>query len=1174
MVKSVWEKLSFNELLASEELKEFEELLMKLKEDTVENIDKIKIDELMSQLDYLKSIENIDMFNDLELTELEQKLEQLQSDIRTLTSSQLFEDLETEKAEMLEFVTVLWDTELETEELEQEILENQKIKDKQKEGKWFMWKLRDKDERKENRKENAWRALLTVWLVWFPIALIAKWRKNRKEKKEGTTTPKEKKKGKFWKWLAGGAAIGGWFVVWKNRDSIKEWFENMKKPKNDDTFDNKILSYSNLETDNPDLFEKYENSATAIAKQQDYLYHDELASGWHYWGTQSVEMNIDGEIKTKELHELSGSTLYSFDNTFGNVWEILREKSLEWLIDRHGPAEDFINKIKSRPKDTLSNFLWPYIEDLASYKGLGHKVSDDFAKRIDNWLNSGTASERALELRSFFRSAIICLTYIKDKEVQLEEHLILDKLINDGVEFKWTIYTQESWDELGKVKQAKLLNRIWNNDDWMEYNGISGVINENFLNQEKTVDAIAYVNETIWENKISSLVLEVKIEAINKNRDEIFWLEDNIFNDAEIDIADWSFESTTQDKLKDSCEWLEEIFLNDDGKSFFGAYTSFITGSLWLSREEEDDFMLASWLAGLATDYPRLIWEYKTKIENNTMTKKDFVSFKEFSNDVVALQKELSIATYTMGNINDDSPDHVVAITNNFLQLFNNLYYAITGKWKGMNMSTRERAGYISGGLVVYGGALWLVGKALPNGSLVGNLAKIWGKAAFKVGALPAVLSYKAVIWLAKPIIKNTIKPAIAIRSQVLDIYRLGHRYETRAQTLFKYYIMKWDLTNERQIFKICSEMWLKTKNNTSINKLEDALKWANGWKLKNSNIISKYIKKWNLQELMIIEKRIGNSKFNKIQNKVLKNQLTMSFTINTTNVAEIKKIDNIIKTNRNIAPLFEGALNWLDSKSIGLISILAENPWFVDECKTLLGNDPSKMRDIGRLFAKYSDQFDDTSDMILFIEKNKKIKKSWKLKIIAKNRKKVKIENGKWIAINEIVERLMVSPPKAPIPTTKTPKLNDTVLQKKLIADIDEKILLTEKKIASLTKNTSIQKYLDFNEQLEWLKRTAIILDEDGAKGISILLNADFGIFEHSLLFKKIWTDIGLAEFKSVCTNWWTLKPFIKSVCWPNSPMPKKLGNTFVNAASNFKKIDKLDDFFTVFGKAIAKAT
>jgi len=681
----------------------------------------------------------------------------------------------------------------ESEEWEDELQEEKKgFFKKTKEWVWEQW---DDVWDKEKWEEEWWKNLLrTVWFaatwIWAG-ALIIKWirkifgrnyeeeipwykdmsrkekrearkeyrKQKRKEKREKRKKEKESKS--FWERPVGKAIkwTGIWTWIYYVIHGLKtgkwdfshffDWNKNSPSSEVEDVYND----YIELSEKDPEKYKEYEQIGTNINLMYDEIWDTEKN---YFWDNSQVYLwEIWNQVEEKKLKknekfqhiDTKWLVVYSLDNFYGNVWEMLSNGGVESYL-RCKSIEEYKTRIKQFWAEWFSKVLTPFLAWFASFASFGIVSSDSAEQKMEKffkWL-SENAEEHLAELDLFFRQYTKVLTYMVDKK-----HAIAFKEAKKIIAISW--YDDEKWP-VNEEDQISMVEEALKDSDWVEKN-LKSTSYWAFLSSNIVAANRILKDEWLDGIELSEALQEIVSEE-DANTEKILWwgFDDNALKRAESKINNGqSLDSSDKNWLGKIAENLVEDMW--DTKNWWWIYDTFdyLFDAFDLEEGDKQKLLEETGLTQCLTVTVQEIQKLKNDIYTNP-TKENIEKFKNLVGQYTSMKKELHVALYAMQESRDNKTwtDYLVDTLQftwwffkHFWESLKHLFGLKPGVWDFIN---------IFAWLVVTWGAIKLAGRIRDKPLLVkgGNFMK-------KTWLLPCTL-VKTWLWHSRWwwAVKNYIK--------------------------------------------------------------------------------------------------------------------------------------------------------------------------------------------------------------------------------------------------------------------------------------------------------------------------------------------------------------------------------------------------------------------------------
>jgi len=973
-----------------------------------------------------------------------------------------------------------------------------------------------------------WAAIAGLWLakkIFFSWSKEKTWNKDKKAKSRWS------RQWFIMKWIIIGAAaavgIYGISAILKWIQTGKSPFSLDKWPDSKDSNKKKAILYEKL---SPAEKAKYETMMWEMQKQNSSIYNREVKhlnkhgqnSNVKYDVTDLDVQKIDFVDKKwnpekKSMQDIHNITLFSLDGTFDSVGDMLSHKWLEYQINRWMSLSQFTEFLKNSPKKITSTLLWPFIRWLKSAVPI-------LATGPVNWIEArykNDPAKRLEELQPFFRSYMMSITYLQDKKIQLKDKLITDKL-KAGVTYNETKYTATSLDELAEIDRIELFEDIRADEAWLEAQWITAVVKANF-DDKKSFEASQYVNNTAGEKEMSD-GLTYRIAMVDETRNEVLWENDSKFD--EINMPKNKLDSGDKTLVKEMLWDLEAMTLTNDGT--MTDYAAFLTDTLNLEGTSKRDFLISTWLWESGKLFKENIGKFKEKIDNWTFNKTDLKKFKEMSNAIFILQKEVQIAIHTMTDIKDTDHNAWAAATNWFLYQMQKYRGAINPY---SDMSKWDRFWYFvwwSVALTVVWGTVMVTWKIIKNTFLkripgikqAGRVMEWTWRVWYQLWKVPLAIWWKAI----RPIVKRTWWSQFMYAKDVSRMLK-NSKNSKNAARLMDYHIMNWRITKNRLIKSLSEKLKLKGINSREgISSLSQYLQYEKRLSKNEAKIAAKYLHSRNFRQLAMDKssyntkltikntwikwafKNIGN-RYKNIRSSAkntFAKKLNIKYEFNVTTIKQVAKLDKLATTwDDAIKPFFKSAIKHMNKESLGSLTKFADDPKMLSSIKKFAMK--WNVATLGKTFGKYWSKFNSVEDATKFI--SSAARDGGKLKSLAKSFESTKVATS-------------VSKTAKTAANAKVGQLNlkSWPRQNNLANQIEKELERVRFAKSYPNSQTSVRRIAEYEKDLKAIKKQTWSISQEAEEWIRNIWKKARWLKQKALLFK----DLKLGKNSKILASIW----------------------------------------------------
>ena len=820
-------------------------------------------------------------------------LHQIESALEALRSStdadaqEKIEKLETSK-EVLQQISDLYTSILASLEAEEKEEKEEKwfwdsVKEKfwnAKDWVWIQWNdVRDKDKRKNDTGKNllrtTWFVATGVW-IW---ALIYSWckrlfgkeareerRKNRKERREARRKAREERRKEiaklpFWerpiwkviKWTGIWTAaylIIHWIHTW---DWFKDFFKRWTKKT--ETAVEQVNHYKEL---SPEVREKYESIWDNVNKFYGNVWGKEISYGYESpYDLWTISKNVAADAWISDAEVYKWLVPFCMDDGIANIKDLLSEKNYTtYLFDKD--VTEIIEKIKGWALSTIGKALWSFVSSLESFLPFS-KGSGSLWEKIENWINADPQN-RINELNFFFRQYAKVLTYMKDKEKSIAYKIVEEKC-----------YSELDWKSEND-KNIFIQNKL-KDDDWFKQNVESDVRYQKFMSSKVvgSGEVLSSINLFNWD--MSPVLKTGIIDPINDRFDDILQVdeESETIIDKYIEEIDahnlWTW---TQWNLMKMCEDLDKDMIDDDGWIL-----QCFKGFQYLFNNDEanmEKFLKESWLENFVNWLRNKLSDYRTKIEAWNISKDELQKLKELALAYFAFEKEVNLATYTIGSVREDNPDAIRRLIESNIMWFNNFICAINKifSWDA------ELWDYCVFGVWV---AQWCI-VFYP---------KTFVKATWKFVKW-TYNTGKRTVKHVNPFVWIAWRPSLSNRGFEQALKWLNNLAEK--ESYFLHYALNWKIRDERFLINVAkTDLWMTTNPSKMSDVFFELLKWQ--WVTpQDCDLLWKYA--WNSDIKKLLITQANNAPVTDYFSSWFKH-IGDTFTVNSWNLAKLRELDEAV---------------------------------------------------------------------------------------------------------------------------------------------------------------------------------------------------------------------------------------------------------------------------------------
>lgn len=519
-----------------------------------------------------------------------------------------------------------------------------KKEEKPEEKKGWFKRQRDgvtsKEEWKEHPLNNIGRIAMWVWAA----ALVYKWIKRlfglgkNKETKWEKSDDKKEKTSRWKKALLWAGIWTWWILVWKNRSTIKWWFNKLfggKETPNEEhswTWEQS----GDLITDNETTIENY-------LKNPHKWEYDNIAETINQYN-ENISPSTDTNRKFGQGNIDKGNpwvSIWAMDNSYEKVNNILSEDRVY--------QEEQINDNAKFSKWLQSIWKKPYYKVLIWLLGAGSNiplVGRTFqklknAKEEDLEKLDFTPDDMA-NCREIFNKDKAIFDFLSDKKKLLEKKLIEQKLSK----INYQKMNKAEYDWLSIEQQNKRIDEIREDKEYMQ--DIRSYINTKFMNVKiweasKGLTTIQYDQSTPVENinnaEMSGETQNIKDEVMEEKKTLLKNVDlDEMWERMENKTFDWEWDKEELSDLADTFldRYIQGDWLDYTQRKFFASWFGHIPELFWSTAFEKERFFKEKWLDISLLKIQTSVKQFKEKLANKTATKKDIDAFKATIDDYFA----------------------------------------------------------------------------------------------------------------------------------------------------------------------------------------------------------------------------------------------------------------------------------------------------------------------------------------------------------------------------------------------------------------------------------------------------------------------------------------------------------------------------------------------------------
>lgn len=713
------------------------------------------------------------------------------------------------------------------------------------------WASKTRERAKENPKTaiaaTAWIGLLIRW-----ISKLFKKRKKNKEKDEGGE--KKEKKSRWKKALLWAGIWTWWILIWKNWDTIKDWFSGLFGKETPPAWPNLPNSFEWL---TPEQKEKYENTSDEI----DIFTKENIDL------STVVEFAEDDKVNKANI-------IFWLDKNSKNLQNFYTNDTLDYISweTTDGPIDNIMN----RWKDKMWDILGPFLLGLESFKPLWAEFIAKPAETLDKWLQWGKPEERRRILSLFYREYMNIINYSVEKKKLLEEKLAKEEIM-----------TKARINETPTEKEEEAIQDLLDSNERRKWKL------DSFFKKYQLMDLSSLcknygieIKEVSWETKeLLQDLQEEKDEILQKNDDG-----ETVFSRAETDFADWWLQEDTKSSIDGTCEKLLDIEFWDNSKSLFTAYTHLITDIFGDNKELADSFMEKTKIKEVSEEFKAKLEWYRAKLKAWSFEPKDLQDLKIQTDTYLSAKKHYELSMKNIDYMSDWSTINVWKILSLPLDAAKDI--AKARKWE--TNSRRERIWYGLWWCYIVWQTLYLGSTLIAGKTLVWKWLKLityWvGKTGIEIGKLPITLTEK---WL------KLLTGRTHLTSWWWSRYikNAEHLNKLEKADLLKYAFLNGEIS-ESWVVNVAKKLEIPSSTWGTIHNVDEILvkRWLQD--PKQIELFKKHRNNKSLRNLLVKKSPIENLKItDKLKYSIRDKALKVKVEFNPTNLTKLQTIEENIQT-------------------------------------------------------------------------------------------------------------------------------------------------------------------------------------------------------------------------------------------------------------------------------------